>query len=856
MLISWKWLGSLVDLEGLTPEEVGERLTLAGLELEGIEAYGQRPALASVVVGHILSIEPHPSADKLVVCQVDVGEGAPRQIVCGAKNMKSNDKVPVALPGTVMPGGLEIAVSALRGVESQGMLCSARELELSHDHEGLMILPPTLPLGAPVLEALELADTVLDVSLTPNRPDALSHMGLSREVAAVLGRPRTWPALLDAWRLASRGEGAAPGELALEGVSAGASVTELVGVALEDAEGCPRYGLAAMTDLVVGPSPPWLRARLMAIGQRPINNLVDVTNYILHECGQPIHAFDLDKLRGGVIRVRRAQEGEVITTIDGQERALLPDDVVIADGEGPVAVAGVMGGGESGVSASTTRIAIECAYFNPTRVRRTGRRLGLHTESSHRFERGVDPNAVPWVLRRTVELIAETQRYLGATPRLAAGFLDAYPAPIEAREVRLPVARYAEVIGVPLDGAALVETLERLDLRSHLEGDVVVARVPTFRPDIERDVDLVEEVARVRGLEEIPALLPPGLMGFAHAERADGASRHDTLVTREAEEAVRRLRQTLLARGLFEAVNYSFIASSDLERMGFGEDDVRRWPIAVRNPLSEAMNVMRTTLLPGLLRNLQTNRAHQRHDAALFEVARVYLRDGDPRAALPAEVGGHRWGLHAEPLHAAAVLVGQEPHHFAGTRSQDPWGLLGLARDVVSVLTRQPPTLAPWEAPPALLHPRAAAKVQVGGVEVGWVGAIHPDVVEAFELSGAVYAFEVDVDRLLAVRQPLPKLRAIPRFPAATRDFALVVRRELPWAEVEAALASFGDPRLVASGLFDVYQGEQLGADRKSLAVRVTLQDPEATLGEEDLAGLHRSLAEHLQRTLDAQLRA
>ena len=816
------------------------------------------PALDTVVVAHIKSITPHPKADKLVVCQVDAGERGEHQIVCGATNMKAGDKVPLAMVGTRMPSSkageepFVIKEAKLRGVESAGMLCSAAELLLSTDHAGLMILPEGLPLGVPVLEALELADTVLEVSLTPNRPDGLGHLGIAREVAALMDRKATWPDAAKGWRAVCRGE--VPKVKAPE-VEAGPPVTDLLTVKLEDAQGCPRYMGAVLTDIQVGPSPWWMQARLMAIGQRPINNLVDVTNYVSHECGQPMHAFDLDKLAEQTIVIRRAAEGEVLVTIDDKERKLTGEDVVIADAASPVAIAGVMGGADSGVTAGTTRVALECAYFDPTRVRRTSRRVGLHTDSSHRFERGTDPNGVPWFMQRAIELLLETQRELGATPKLAVGTLDAYPAAVEPKQVSLKASRYAAVIGHALSAEEMSEALASIDIPSEVDGDAIRATVPTFRPDIERPADLIEEIARVRGFHTIEAELPTGSMGFAHVAREDSEGLANTVVARSDDDAVSQMRSMLLHRGLREAVNYNFVASTLLGDMGFAADDPRSHPLKVRNPLADNMDVMRTTLVPGLLTNLAHNTAHQMADVALFEVGQVYLRHDLAEAPLPEAVGGNRWDLHAEPTTVAALVTGHREDHFTGRSAWDVFEVRGLVQDLVERVARRPLAIGELADPPAMLHPYACGQLLVEGTPIGWIGALHPDLTGAHKLPGQVFGFELDVSRLLALRAELPRMADIPRFPAADRDFALSVPTGMPYARLEAAIRDFDEPRLIDYRLFDLYEGEQIEAGRRSLNISVTLRDPDATLSEEALTSIHERLVEHLTSTLDARLR-
>ncbi len=858
MHISWKWLATLVDLDGLTPRNVADLLTLSGLEIEGVNPFGIDAALDTVVVAQINTIEQHPDADRLVVCGVDAGPHGLKQIVCGARNMKPGDKVPLAMVGSTLPGDVQIKKSKMRGVVSEGMLCAEDELGIGHNHEGLMILPAALPLGQPVLRALDLGDVVLEVSVTANRPDALCHLGISRDLAALTGRARSWHAMAQGWRAESRGE---PFELpqvpwpTLAGVSAGPPVEGLVEVDIQDPEGCPRYAAAVMTEVVVGPSPEWMRQRLMAIGQRPINNIVDVTNYVLHECGQPLHAFDLDKLTGGRLIVRCAAEGELIETLDGQTRELVASDLVIADPDGPVAVAGVMGGARSQVTAATTRIVIECAHFNPTRVRKTARRLALHSDSSHRFERGVDPNGVPWFVRRAVELIAATQADLGGTPAVALGIVDAHPSPRAASELRLPLSSYSALIGADPGAERMAEILDRLDMPARLEGDALAIRVPTFRPDIERPVDAIEEIARIEGFEVLDAALPMGTMGFAHTPKEGAEALNATIVAVEDEQALSRVREGLLGRGLFEAVNYSFVSEALIKGLGFGADDVRGVPIRLRNPLSEDMGVMRTTLMVGLLTNLRHNRAHRVANANLFELGRVYLRGDQPQAPVPKDVGGMRWPTHVEPLTLGVLLADPAAEHHTGQRRWDLHDARALVEAAVAQLARQAVKLAPMPTPPGFLHPYACAGIEVAGRAAGWIGTLHPELLAAWGIEGVVHAIELDVSRVLAHRVDHPRMAPIPRFPAAQRDFALSVPADMPFARVDEAMATFGDPRLVDHRLFDLYTGAQIEQGRKSLAITVTFRDAGETLSDKVLAKLQERLGAHLKRALNAELR-
>ncbi len=860
MNISWKWLSTLVDLSGLTPQELGDRLTMSGLELEKISPFASAEGLKTVVVAHIDSMEQHPNADRLTVCQVDAGEHGTKQIVCGAKNMKPGDKVPLALPKTRLPDGMKIKKSKLRGVKSEGMLCAEDELGIGKGADGLMILPQTLEVGAPVIDALDLADTVLDIAVTPNRPDALSHIGVARDVAALTGAALSWPRFANDWRATCRGQQpelvAVPWpELAAD--AAETSAADQVKVDIQDAEGCSRYAAAVIDNIKVGPSPQWLCNRLMAIGQRPINNIVDVTNYILHECGQPLHAFDADKIADGQIIVRRATEGEKLTTLDDAERTLLATDLVIADPNGPVALAGVMGGATSEVSETTTRIIIECANFHPSPVRKTARRLGLHSDSSYRFERGVDPAGVPHFIRRAVELIVATQEALGQRPMVAPGIVDVVARPVEARQLPFTAADYARLIGVNLSTERISAVLDALDLTHTIDGETLNVRVPTFRPDIERTVDIIEEIARIEGFDSLPALLPTGTMGFAHQEREEAGDLNQTIVTLAEEQALGRVTNFLLGRGLMQAVNYNFTSSALLGKMGWPEGDIRGHAIKLRNPLSEDGDVMRTSLLPGLLGNLKHNRGHRVSGANLFEIGRAYLRQDVEGIPVPDHFGGKRWGTHAEPLLLGAILADPAWTHHSGAQAWELSDIRSLVDGVVKAISRRGAQLVPFAEGklPTSLHPYASAQVVVEGIPVGHIGTIHPELLADLKIDGAAHTFELDLSRLLDLKATYSHMAPISRFPTAQRDFALALSDAVPYADVEAALANYGDARLVGHRLMDVYSGEQVGEGRRSLAIRVTFRNPEGTLSDSDLAELHQGVIDHLTKALDAELR-
>ncbi|HTN50889.1 MAG TPA: phenylalanine--tRNA ligase subunit beta [Anaeromyxobacter sp.] len=804
MRLSLKWLSEYVAVP--SPEEVARRLTAVGLEVEAVERTGT--GLAGVVAARIVASEKHPNAEKLSVTRVDRGAGEPLQVVCGAKNYQVGDVVPLATVGTTLPGGVRIEKAKLRGVESAGMLCSARELGLSEDASGLLILPAEVEPGTPVAEALGLDDVLLEVNVTPNRPDALSHVGIARELAALLdGKVR-----LPAPRLA-------------EG---GGSAADAVKVRIEAPEKCARYAARVIEGVRIGPSPLWLARRLESCGVRSISNVVDATNYVLLELGHPLHAFDLEKVAGREIVVRTARPGERLTTLDGKERALDPDDLLIADRERGSALAGVMGGGDSEISAGTTRVLLESAWFQPATVRRTSRRHGLKTEASFRFERGADPGMVIPAIDRCAALIAELA---GGTVR--AGVVDAHPRKVEAPAVALRWSRPAEVLGLEVPRERAREILLRLGFQERSsDGEAVTWQVPSWRADVSIEEDLIEELVRTLGYDAIPETLPSIAVGTP-ADAADA-------------EGVARVRAALEAAGFSEAVNFSFVAARDLEPLGgsveIGDGSRRALGVALKNPISADLAVMRTSLVPSLLRNAAHNRRQRVEDVRLYELARIY-RPGARPADEPS----------AEARHLAGVLLGR--------RSPVGWAVGGDAVDfsdakaaVTAVLEALGIAGAAWSAPgEGWLHPRTSATVRAGGVALGSVGELHPRVAEAFELPRGVLAFELSLDALAGAARLVPQHRHIPRLPAVLRDLAVVLDEAVAAAAVEAVVRE--EPLVEAVTLFDVYRGAPLPPGKKNLAFAITYRAPDRTLTDAEADATHGRIVQRLGERLGAELR-
>ncbi|WP_434390882.1 phenylalanine--tRNA ligase subunit beta [Melittangium boletus] len=803
MKISVKWLKDYVALPA-DVDELARRLTAVGLEIEGMDRPGD--ALRGVVVARIAASAQHPNADKLSVTQIDLGQADTLQVVCGAKNFKVGDKVPLATLGTKLPNGVEIKQAPLRGVDSFGMLCSAKELGLSEESSGLLILPADLAPGTPIAEALGLDDVVLEVNVTPNRPDALSHLGVAREVAVATGAPLRPPEP----RLAE----------------SGAPASEKVRVRIEDATRCPRYAARVIENVKIGPSPQWLQDRLKACGVRPISNVVDVTNFVLLEYGQPLHAFDLDKVAGQEIIVRTARPGEKMTTLDGKERTLSPEDLLICDRDRAQALAGVMGGADSEVGAGTTRVVLESAHFQPATVRRSSKRHGLHTEASHRFERGADLDAVVPAVDRAAALIAELA---GGT--VAPGRVDLHPQPQPPRRVTLRYGRVEKVLGVSIAEPECRRILGVLGFRGVEEGSgQSTFEVPRARVDVEREEDLMEELARVYGYDNIPAKLPRGLAELAPESPTT--------------EAERRARQALSGAGLSEVVNYSFVTPRTLEVLGGTEQ-----PVALLNPLSVEQSVMRTSLLPGLLENLSRSVRHQVDTVSVYEMGRAYLRDPE---------GGQGQRPATREVHRVAGLVWGLRGGRSWTQKEaraDFYDAKGALESLLHALHVDGVRFVPAEAP--AWHPRACARVELAdGTVLGHVGEVHPRVTKALDLPRDVFVFELDTAPLYAAARLVPSSRGLPKFPAVLRDLAVVVPVELANDEVRRVILEVGGPLVEDALVFDVYTGKPIPEGRKNLAYAIRYRSPERTLTDVEVGTAHQRIISEVNQRLGGALRS
>lgn len=812
MKISLRWLNDHVDVMDYADRagELSKILTDAGLEVEAVE--NRAESFRHVVVGHILSLERHPNADRLTVCQLDVGDGTPRQIVCGAKNHRAGDKVVVTLPGAVLPGDFEIKKSKIRDVESLGMLASESELGLKAEAEGILILPADAPAGTPFATYYGLDDVVFELKITPNRADCLSHLGLARELSCLLDRPL---------KAASVKLGSDP------------AVHTKTRVPLEVREhgACARYAGRVVDGVKIGPSPAWLKSRLESVGLKSVNNVVDVTNFIMMDLGQPMHAFDIAALSGPRITVALSEPGESFTTLDGTELKLTGDELTIRDGARAVALAGVIGGKKSGVSDTTTAVFLESAHFAMASVRRTARRHGIQTDSAYRFSRGTDPSGVRVALDRAAALVSEV-----AGGRVAADVWDEYPQPPAQPVIEVTAAYVGERLGYPVTTADLEQCLRRIGAGVEAgAGEILRVTAPAYRVDLEQAADLVEEFGRLKGYDQIPETLPP---------LQTAPLSYDRGFTFE-----RRVAELARTAGLSQSVNYGFVnARTQGELIG----DVARWaaaglkiadqPVRLKNPLSEDYDVMRTSLLPGLIKNLLHNHRHGQGEGRLFETGFVFSRDGagyaqDSRFAAVA------WG----------TVTGLWDKDAAEARV-----FFDLKARLQTILDKLQIGSAQWVAAPnapELAHPGRAAHVFVEGRNVGFVATLHPRLTMAEKLRGGAAVAELDLAALGRGQPRSPKFKPVPKFPSVERDLAFVLPKTMAAAAVEREVRKVAGPLLQSIGVFDVFSGGTLADDQVSVAFRVVYQDPKETLSDERLTRLQADVVAAVTKKLSVTVR-
>ena len=783
MKVSLSWLTDYVDLPEVEPVELAYVLEMLGHEVDEIDQ--RHAAWTGVVIARVETVEAHPDADKVRVCTVATGEES-IQVVCGAWNFEAGANVAFATPGAVLPGGFEIGVRTIRGVDSHGMICSEKELGLGDEAAGILVLDPDAPVGQPLEAILDLPDVVFDVSITSNRPDAMSMFGIARDLAAWY---RTEA------RLPSPDVPAAPGEVGIM-------------VTIDDALGNPRFVARRVDGTAVGPSPLWMKQRLLASGIRPISNLVDVTNYVMLELGQPLHAFDADLIAGHALTVRRARQGEELVTLDGVARTLTPEDLVISDEDGATSLAGTMGGLRSEVSDSTTSVLIEAAAWDPPTIMRMSRRHGLRSEASARFERGVDPELPPLASLRAAELIVAT-----AGGALRQEWIDEVARPHHPVTVELATADVTRLLGEDFNIDQIADSLDRLGF-DVARAEPLTVGVPSYRPDVTRPADLVEEVARLADYGKFGERLRLGTGG--------GLT--------DAQKRLRALRQSLASLGCSQAITMTFVMPSELDAFNPPSDHELRQTVTVTNPLSEEEAVLRPSLLPGLLRSVRHNRNRGQPSVALFEEGRVF----------------HNWPWHVDKrvpdqprrlAIAAAGVVGPVDLAGKGQRADVEW-IAALIRQVSELMGLE---VALETGRQAGFHPTRTAQIVAGNKVIGFAGELHPLTAGAFELEGRVAAAEVDLDALLAARQE-PAYQPVSPYPPSDFDLSFEADADIPAGDLVAAVRS-GAPELVEwIRVFDEFRGTGLAAGHRALAMRVRLRSADRTLDASDIARVRQAM--------------
>lgn len=789
MKISYNWLKNYLDLS-IEPRQLGERLSLAGLEVE--EVIEKRLDFPGVVVGRVIASEAHPHADKLKICTVDVAEKE-LSIVCGAPNVAAGQTVPVAKPGTELPNGLKINRTEIRGVHSEGMICSQQELGLTEHSDGIWVLPDNLPPGVPLAKALEFeTDFIFDIAVTPNRPDCLSHLGVAREVGALINQKIRKPQIS-----LTESDHRADAE---------------VGIHIQTPEGCPRYSARLIRNIKVGESPTWLVRRLEAVGMRSINNVVDITNFVMMETGQPLHAFDFDRLRGGQIIVREAKKGETFTTLDDNERILPKGTVLICDAERPVAIGGIMGGLNSEVHQDTVNILLESAYFQPESIQRNARFLGLSTEASQRFERGTDPNGTCFALDRASQLIAEL-----CGGQILQSAIDQYPSPKQPLKVPLNVKQINKLLGTDISQKQMSELLARIELKTE---DNTVS-VPTYRPDIRESADLAEEIARLYGLERIPL--------------KESLKIHYAYSRNQRESFVDNLKNILTGFGLQEVITGSMVNRERWQEL------TQRQIYPLLNPISRDMDGMRNTLIPSLAQVIQYNQNRQTKDLRVFEINTVFITGAD----LQKQPG--------ETLTLGIALTGKREGNvwYSPHQSFNFYDIKGIVEGLLHKIS-----LDNWQFisySDQVIED--GLEIDINDNAIGYLGQLNRRISEGMELEDDVLVAEIEVDPLFINQRSVKSYQPVFRFPWVERDVALVVDEEIEVAELLNTIYQKGEKLLTDVEIFDVYRGKQIPEGKKSMAFRLIFQSPERTLKEEEINNLMNMIISAVSKDYDAKLR-
>jgi phenylalanyl-tRNA synthetase beta chain len=799
MKIPVSWLKEYVEFED-TLEGLADKLTFSGLEVEHIETVGG--TFEGIVVGEVLAVEPHPDADKLRLCTVEYGAPETLRVVCGAPNVEAGGKYPFATVGTTLPCGIKLKKAKIRGVESLGMLCAPDELGLSKEHAGLLVLDAALKPGTPLADVMGPPETVFELEITPNRPDCLSILGVAREVTALYGKPLKMPSV----ELKESGEAA----------------EQAVRVEIQDAEKCPRYTARVLKEARIGPSPDWMVRRLEACGIRAINNVVDITNYVLLETGHPLHAFDYTLLKDGKIIVRRAAKGEKFITLDGVERELTEEMLVIADPQKAVALAGVMGGANTEIKDDTSTILLESAGFEPSGIRHTAKALGLSTDSSHRFQRGVNTGSVEWASRRAAALMAEL-----AGVKVCKGVVDVYPAPKNKRQLTVHWANICALIGLDVPVDAMKQIFQSLEIAVLKSDDKkAVLEIPTFRDDLTREVDLIEEVARLYGVDKIPEKLPA-------AEVVAGA--HDDRV-----RAIKACRKSLAGLGAREIMNYTLVNHPLLDLFGSADRAVRE---ELPHPISAEQSVLRTSLIPQMVESLGRNKSRQIDEAVFFEIGRTFVKTDNGPVQTEKVCLGLMGTAGRGALDKQRALSDEEVFLWLK-------GLVGnlLASQKIPAVRFQPSDHPAFEA-------GRAVDVLSGKEKIGVMGLIHAAARKEWRLNDPVAAAELNLEPLVSGKGNAREIKDIPLYPSVERDFAFVVDEAVRHEEILKAVQSSAPAELEKVELFDIFRGKGIEKGRKSLAYSFVYRSPAETLTDEKVNALHEAIGKKVCTAVAAVIR-
>ncbi len=802
MLVSLKWLKDYVDIN-VTAEELAGKLTMAGLEVDEIKTI--RPSFSGVVAAKIISVKPHPAADKLSLCDVTDGSQTYR-VVCGAKNIKAGDIVPLAKVGATIPGGYTIKSSVLRGEKSDGMLCSEAELETGDNSSGIWQLPENLILGVPLETALDLSDTVLDVSITPNRADCLSMIGIAREVAAITGEKIKIPV---GGRIKE----------SIEEIGSHTSVTII------DADLCPRYTARLIRNVNVGSSPAWMKTRLESAGLRSINNVVDVTNFVMLEMGQPLHAFDFRFLEQGKVIVRKSRDDEEFTSLDGKTRKLPADTLLICDGVKPVAIGGIMGGLNSEVKDDTQIVLLESAYFNPVSIRRSARKLAMPTDASFRFERGIDPEGVIRALNRAAQLIADL-----SGGNIYKNCIDKYPQKVPAvKDIPLRLSRISQLTGTAIDAKEVIKILQSIGMTVGNAGkDYYLVTPPTFRVDIKREIDLIEEVIRIYGYDRVPVTLP----NVAVVETASNPRM-------DLEEKIRHI---LIGTGYSEVVNYSFVTPEFVDYLCLPENDERRRLVRIKNPLVEDQSVMRTTMVFGLLDAMKKNNNNGSLDLKIFEMGRVFI--DREREELPEEKNM-----------LACLLTGVMTDNLWGNKvNADFYDLKGCLENIFYDFKLTNCHYRSSISEP-FLHPGKSCGIYIGELLAGYMGQVHPNTLGRMDLRNCAYVFEINLDILANQVNNFIHYKEISKFPAVTRDVAFLIPAEMETNYMIDIVLRQNEELLENVVIFDIYAGKGISEGMKSLGLRFSYRAPDRTLTDVEVNSIHDKSVQNAVGLTGAKIR-